>query len=358
MAKAKIQISNLNYKNLSTVANYVPTQIALGILFINTLVCMRAQIGAATDNVLSVEQLQGLPSQKDIAKHFNKEPVKDFLAIWAIADTLFADISLIKDLDNQGILDYFRTTISETTSPGQSKVLPLNRINVKDRATVCMHRRGLVSRFRGYCQSTPIYSRSTCITGINPLTLNLSGVIEITKETLSQLNIDLIPSIYLHYDIDNSPEKPLFEALSDEELISIVIAAFLTDQPTTAGDLLKFAKYIHDKVSDTEKPLLLYPDGIDVSLHQANLLPIEESLSRVLNIRRTNTPVAEDPINVPNNELTAAANAQLEKYRRTLQTGKGAKKIPPKTVTPKAPPTTISKSASKTSKRSNKTNKS
>lgn len=191
MAKAKIHINSLKLNTLSPVATYVPNQIALGILLLNVLTWMRAQTGAATDSSLSVEQLQGLESQKIIAKHFNKEPVKDFLSIWAIAETLFADSDLIQNLDDQGLQDSFKQTMAEITQNGPSKVLQRNRLNFKDRDSILMHRRGLVSRFRGLCQSSPIYNRSTCIVGINPLFLKLSGVIEITKEALSQLNIEL-----------------------------------------------------------------------------------------------------------------------------------------------------------------------
>jgi hypothetical protein len=291
------------------------SNIAIGILSLFTLMCLRAQITSATNNVLAAKEIQGLDSQKKIAKFFNGSAVNNLLFYYAVGLTLFANAQDFTQKD----FDFDSWCISELDSISNvnGRIIPEGQLSANP-GTISTHRRGLMAQARGSCQTTPIFSPTAIISGgINPLTITMTGIVGAVRTSCQSLGIDLDQEIAKFSPLDTSN-------LSNDNKAILVAGCCIF-----GGGLENLTEFM-DQESDL--PEIRYEDAITVSDHPDNLLPIEASIVSTsrLRISRTKTPSPVGEIDGSTNPLAAAAAKQIKKFNEKLKTGKLAPNKNPK----------------------------
>lgn len=317
--KLKIN-SPVTLNTLEPIASYEEAQgkIAMGILVLNTLMCMRAQITYATNSSMTTKEIQGLDSQKQIAKLFNGQVVDNLLFYNSLCQTLFANI---EEFSQEGFdFDHWAQEAQKEIKSASGRIIPESQLS-NDPQVISIHRRGLMAKTRGQAQTTPIFTPSTVITGgINPLTITMKGVIEATRASCEVIGINLE---------DQIPKFPKIQSgdLDNNETLTTLVGYCIFNGGNLEGDLEAYM----DKGRNSNE--ILFGDSITLSDHPDNLLPIEASLTNntPLKLVRTKTPT---PVEIKEGALTplaAAAAKQAKKFNDKLKLGKN--------ITPKKAPT-------------------
>lgn len=334
LAKLKVNISCLNVTQAKQVSTYLPHTVTGGIIALGTLTAFRTQITAASNNTLSPKEIQGLESQRRIAKLFNTKEVSEFLALLAIATTLFADLPALSKLALEEIPGFLEDKISEVLTPGKARILTTAQLDPSDTEVINTHRRGLVSQSKGRCQSSPIFEHTTVVSGINPLMLGKTGLFQAIREISLLIGINIDTSIFDLFKSMGVSTVQLTK-LNCENLMELYICGLFTGLPDTERQ-----NWYLDRLEnpDGDKTPVVFADAITLSDSPNNLLNLEqEILTTHLEIRRTTTPIITEIPSGDSNPLAAIAARQLRQHATNLKKGKiktsPIKAVPPSSLT-------------------------
>lgn len=249
--KLSIIIPDLNIQDFKLFSQFIDRYIALGILIKCWYITQRAQMSLSVQ--LDKKEIQQLDSMRIGAQTIqNNTYMVDLHHTQAVVNTAFYNLNDFKDLSETKDRSVFiNEKIEEIISAPRSKLLNPNQINNE---TLPIHRKGLVAKYIGISQSTPIYSPKDIIKQVNPLYINFSNLYECTSNLCSLCGFNLeqeISEIYKDtFQMENN--LPPVEA---------------------AQKLLDFLLFKNNEVGKT-----IFTDGIGVGTVN-NLLPIEESFS-------------------------------------------------------------------------------
>jgi hypothetical protein len=249
--KLSIIIPDLNLQDFKLFSQFIDRYIALGILIKCWYITQRAQMSLSVQ--LDKKEIQQLDSMRISAQTIqNNTYIVDLHYTQAVVNTAFYNLAEFKDLSETKDRSVFITEkIEEVISAPRSKLLNPNQINNE---TLPIHRKGLVAKYVGVTQSTPIYSPKDIIKQVNPLYINFPNLYECASNICSLCGLNLEQEISDVY-------KDIFQM--ENNLPSV----------EAAQKLLDFLLFKDNEVGKT-----IFTDGIGVGTEN-NLLPIEESFS-------------------------------------------------------------------------------